>query len=569
MADTVKRKDLDRRLGELKNERESWMHHWQEISRYILPRSGRYFLTDRNKGQRRHNNILDRTGSGALNALASGMMSGMTSPARPWLRFATPDKDLMKSVAVKVWLADVADIILTIFARGNTYRALHQIYKELGAFGTAASVLLDDFHDVQRNYTLTAGEFCIAQDWRGETCTLYREFEKTVGEIVKEFGLSNCSSTVQAMFNCGTLDAWVPLVQAIEPREDRDQTKRDSINMPWRSIYYERGSNNDKFLRESGFKEFPALAPRWDVSGGDIYGNSPAMEALGDVKQLQQEQFRKSQGIDYMTKPPIALPAGMKNREVDGLPGGTTYFDGPMPSRSSNLFDVNLNLNDLMLDIQDVRGRINSAFFADLFLMISNNSDPNMTATEVAARQEEKMLMLGPVIERMTDELLNPLVQGCFHRALAAGMLPPPPPELHGAQIDIEYVSVLAQAQRAIGVNSIDRFVGNLGQIAAFKPGVLDKFDSDTWADRYSDLLGVPPDLIVADDKVALLRKARAQQASQAQGAAQANQNADTAQKLANTPMNDNTALASLVSRGGLVQTSHPGGPLAGSTGYN
>lgn len=569
MADTVKRKDLDRRLGELKNERESWMHHWQEISRYILPRSGRYFLTDRNKGQRRHNNILDRTGSGALNALASGMMSGMTSPARPWLRFATPDKDLMKSVAVKVWLADVADIILTIFARGNTYRALHQIYKELGAFGTAASVLLDDFHDVQRNYTLTAGEFCIAQDWRGETCTLYREFEKTVGEIVKEFGLTNCSSTVQAMFGRGTLDAWVPLVQAIEPREDRDQTKSDSVNMPWRSIYYERGSNNDKFLREGGFKEFPALAPRWDVSGGDIYGNSPAMEALGDVKQLQQEQLRKSQGIDFMTKPPIGLPAAMKNREVDGMPGGTTYFDGPMPSRATNLFDVNLNLNDLMLDIQDVRGRINSAFFADLFLMISNNSDPNMTATEVAARQEEKMLMLGPVIERMTDELLNPLVQGCFHRALRAGMLPPPPPELHGAQIDIEYVSVLAQAQRAIGVNSIDRFVGNLGQIAAFKPGVLDKFDADTWADRYSDLLGVPPDLIVADSQVALLRKGRAQQAAQAQGAAQANQNADTAQKLANTPMNDNTALASLVSRGGLVQTSHPGGPLAGSTGYN
>lgn len=540
MADQIKRRDVDRRLGELKNERESWMSHWQEISKFLLPRSGRYFMTDRNKGNRRNNNILDRTGTGALNALASGMMSGMTSPARPWLRFATRDKDLMKSVAVKMWLADVAQIILTIFAKGNTYRALHQIYKELGAFGTAASCVLDDFNDVQRNYTLTAGEYCIAQDWRGETCTLYREFEKTVGEVVKEFGIDNVSTTVRSLFTRGTLDAWVPLIQAIEPREDRDPTKRDNKNMPWRSLYYERGANEDKWLRESGFKDFPALAPRWDVSGGDIYGNSPAMEALGDVKQLQQEQFRKSQGIDYMTKPPIGLPASMKNREVDGLPGGVTYFDGAAPG-VSNLFKVELDLNHLLADLQDVRARINSAFFADLFLMIANNTDPNMTATEVAARQEEKMLMLGPVIERMTDELLNPLVEGCFHRALAAGLLPPPPPELHGQQLDVEYVSVLAQAQRAIGTNSIDRFVASLGNVATLQTEfagaqILDKFDGDQWADVYSDSLGVDPSLIVANDKVALIRTARAKAQAQTQQAAQNNQAADTAQKLANAP---------------------------------
>jgi len=531
-----KRSDYLNRWGQLKTERSTWFYHWSEITTYLLPRNGRYFVQDRNKGWRRHNTIYDRTATGALKTLGAGMMAGMTSPARPWLKFATRDRDLMRSQPVRLWCNTVTNIVLTIFSKGNTYRALHEVYKELGAFGTAATVVLDDFHDVMRHYTLTAGEYCIAQDWRGETCTLYREFQKTVGEIVKEFGRDNVSSTVRNLFDRGALDQWVTLVQAIEPREDRDYTKRDSLNMPWTSCYFEVAGDPDKPLREGGFKDFPALAPRWDVAGGDIYGNSPGMEALGDIKGLQHQQLRKSQGIDYMTKPPLQLPTSMKNREVDALPGGISFLDNTGQPATRNLFQVQLDLSHMQMSIQDTRQLINSAFYADLFLMLANSTNPNMTATEVAERHEEKLLMLGPVLERMNDELLNPLVEGAFHRALAAGMIPPPPPEMHGMPLDIEYVSMLAQAQRAIGSNSIDRFVGNLGAVAQFKPQVLDKFDEDEWADAYSDMLGVDPALIVASDKVAVVRKQRAAQAQAAQQAAINNQRADTAQKLAQVP---------------------------------
>lgn len=543
LPNALSRRDLQRRLESLRTERQSWISQWRDISTYLLPRNGRYLLQDRNIGNRRHNQIFDASGGRAAKTLAAGLMAGMTSPARPWLRFVTRDRDLMKSQPVKIWLSECAARVLLIFAKGNTYRTLHQLYKEEGAFGTAATVTLDDYQSVMWHYPLTVGEYMIAQNWRGEIDTLYREFEKPVSTVVREFVIDKdtgafhwdrCSNTVKSLWDNGSLDAWVPLVHAIEPRQDRIPGRLDAKNMPWRSVYWERGNNQDKFLRESGFEEFPAYCPRWEVEGGDVYGNGPGMEALGDIKGLQQKQLRKSQAIDQLTRPSMTLPTSMKNREIDGLPGGISYFDQAV--QSHRLYDVQADVQHLLIDIQDVRQLIDKAFFADLFLMISG-ADPRMTATEVAARQEEKMLMLGPVIERNSDELLNPLVRSTFRRAMRAGLLPPPPPEMHMQAFDVEYVSVLAQAQRAISVNSIDRFVGQMFTVVApAKPEVLDRFDPDQWAEVYSDALGVDPELIVPGDKAALVRKQRAQMQAQAQQAALNNQRADTAQKLGSTP---------------------------------
>jgi len=503
-----KREQLFTRWGMLKSERASWWAHWQEITTFLLPRNGRYFVQDRDKGWRRHNNIYDNTGTRALRVLGAGMMAGATSPARPWFRLATGDSDLNRYQPVKLWLDEVTRRMQVVFQRSNTYRALHGMYEELGAFGTAASIMLPDYKSVVHHYPVTVGEFAIAQDYQGRVCTLYREFEKTVGELVKEFGYKNCSTTVQNMYDRGSLDQWIRLIHAIEPRADRDIRKRDSLNMAWGSYYFEVGGNKDKFLRVSGFKEFPGVVPRWATAGGDIYGNSPGMEALGDVKQLQHEQLRKAQVIDYQTKPPLQVPTSLKNRDVETLPGGITFVEGQSQGIKT-AFEVNLNIQHLLEDIQDVRERVRGAFYADLFLMLANATDTRMTATEVAERHEEKLLMLGPVLERLHNELLEPLIESTFNRMLEAGLIPPPPEEMNGMEISVEFVSMLAQAQRAIGVNSIDRFVGNLGAVAQFKPDVLDKFNADEWADAYSDMLGVDPNLIIGNQQVAMVRKAR------------------------------------------------------------
>lgn len=532
------------RWGQLKTERESWVAHWKEISDYLLPRAGRFLANDRNRGGKRHNNILDNTGTRALRVLAAGMMAGMTSPARPWFRLTTSDPELDESASVKTWLASVTRLMQMIFAKSNTYRALHSMYEELGAFGTAGSIVLPDFAAVVHHQSLTAGEYAIATDSRGRVNTLYREFQITVAQMVREFGKDKCSGAVQSLFDRGALEQWVPVIHAIEPRADRDPSKRDSRNMAWRSAYFELGADETRTLRESGFRTFRALCPRWAVAGGDIYGNSPAMEALGDVRQLQHEQLRKAQGIDYKSNPPLQLPVSAKNQEISTVPGGLSYVDASTPAGGiRTAFEVNLDLSHLLEDIVDVRERIKASFYADLFLMLANSTNPQMTATEVAERHEEKLLMLGPVLERMHNEILDPLIEMTFERMVEADLLPTPPQEMQGVELSVEFVSMLAQAQRAIATNSVDRFVSSLGIVAQIKPEVLDKFDQDRWADTYSDMLGVDPELIVPGDKVALMRQQRAEQQQAQQQAAMLNQGADAAAKLGGIDTSKRSAL--------------------------
>lgn len=529
-----KRTSLLTRWGELKAERSDWIPHWREIGEVMLPRAGRYFVQDRNKGTKRHHQIYDNTGLRGLEVLGAGMMAGMTSPARPWFKLSTADPDLAKYQPVKVWLQDVTTLMQTVFRKSNTYRALHTIYKELGAFGTAGSVGSADFNTIIHHTPLTAGEYAIATDFRGNVTTLYREFQKPVGEIVAEFGIENVSNTVKHLYLSGSLGSWITLVHAIEPRTDRDPRKRDSKNMPWLSCYFELGAPDGKYLRESGYKYFRGLCPRWDVAGGDIYGHSPGMNALGDVRQLQHEQLRKGQVIDYKTKPPLQVPTALKNQQQQWLPGGITYVDSTGPGQGvRSAFEVNLDLSHLLEDIQDVRGRIREAFYADLFLMLANSTRTNMTATEVAERHEEKLLMLGPVLERLHNELLDPLIENTFSDMLEAGIVPPPPEEMGEQDLQIEFVSMLAQAQRAVQTNSVDRYITTIGAIAQSKPDVLDKIDTDYIADAYADMLGVDPQMVVGNERVALIRQQRAQAAAQQQDMEAAQAMAGTAKDLA------------------------------------
>ena len=525
MDQTVNRKQRTlARKSALWKERSSWITHWREISENQQPRSGRFVVTDRNRGDKRANKILDNTAVFGARTLAAGLMSGITSPARPWFRLEIRDKDLMESDAVKTWLHKTAELLRAIFASSNTYRALHTIYEELGLFGTAASIVLPDFDNVIHNYPLTVGEYALATNHKGEVDTLCREFQMTVAQMVEQFGRENCSTTVQDLFAKGSYETWVDVVHMIEPRRGRDTTKRDNKNMRFSSIYLEPGQDNaaDKYLSESGFDRFPVLAPRWVVTGNDVYGTSPGMECLGDVKQLQHQQLRKGQAIDYQVNPPLQVPTKYKEATKARLPGGVFYVDSMGQGGGvRSAFDVNLNLQHLGLDIADVRERIRSAYYADLFLMMQGDTRSGITATEVAERNEEKLLMLGPVLERLHNELLGPLIDTTFDMAERAGILPDAPPELEGMELNVEFISVLAQAQRAVATQGMDRLIGTVGGLAQLKPDVLDKIDFDQVVDDLGGALGVNPKIIVPDNVVAALREQRAQ-AAQAQQAAAA-----------------------------------------------
>lgn len=510
------------RLAALKAERSSWDNHWLQISQYQFPRAGRFLTADTNEGKKKNQLVYDNTAIFAVRTLAAGMMSGVTSPARPWFRLGLNDRDLMDYQPVRQWLHDAGEIMRAVFAASNTYNTLHQCYEELGAFGTWAGVVLPDFDNVIHHYPMTVGEYYLAHDSRGRIDTMAREMKMTVGQMVQQFGKENCSRAVANLWDRGAYDVWVDVVHMVQPRRGRDYGKRDAKNMPFESCYFEPGKEaSDKYLSESGFQRFPVLAPRWVVTGNDIYGRSPGMEALGDVKQLQYEQQRKAQAIEYQVNPPLQVPTQYKDVAQNRLPGGVMYVDAMAPGGGvRSAFEVNLRLDFLLNSIQDTRDRIRQAYYADLFLMLAQQPPGGrMTATEVAERHEEKLLMLGPVLERIHNELLSPLVDMTFDRCLEAGILPPAPPEIQGMELDVEFISVLAQAQRAVSVNGMERLLATAGSVAAMKPEVLDKIDFDQVIDDMADAFGVNPALIVSDENVAAMRQARAQ-AAQAQASA-------------------------------------------------
>ncbi len=546
------RQQVEKRWDALKQERSSWISHWQDLSQWLQPRSGRFFPHDRNRGERRNRKIINNVATLAARTLASGMKAGMTSEAQPWFEITTADRDLAESPEVKQWLSDVTEVIRAIFSRSNLYRSLHSGYRELGVFGTSAKIMLPDFDNVAHFHQLTIGEYAIATNYRGVVDTIYHEYEKTVGEIVGEFGLENCSNTVKRLYEQRAYDTWVPIIHAIEPRRDRDHGKRDNRNMPWRSVYIEVGGDREQVLREGGYPHFPGLVSRWDVAGGDIYGDSPGMDALGDVMALQAEELRKAKAIDRMSDPPLQGPSALKNQLLDLKPGGMTFVDAVGQSSGvRNLMDVRLDISHLTADIREVERRIERAFHVDLFRMLDSlDARGQRTATEILERRQEKMVLLGPVVERQHNEELQPLIENAFAMAVEAGILPPAPPDMEGAPLEVEYVSVLARAQRANEAGISERFIQALGAVAQLgKQDALDKLDSDKWADWYAQRIGLPPDMLVAGQQLAFIRESRAREAQAMQQAALMNQAADTAQKLGNAPTQGGNALSDAITQ--------------------
>lgn len=510
------RRHCERRLGALERERQSWFQHWRELSDFILPRRGQFLGLpgQSDRGRKVNGKILDSTGTLAARTLASGLMSGVTSPARPWFRLTVGDPALAQASGVRGWLDQVQEAMLRVFARSNLYNALATVYEELGVFGTGALLVLEDEQDVVRAWPLTVGEYWLASSDRQVVNTLYREFPLTVFQLVERFGRDAVSQHVREQYDSGTWDRDVSVVHAIEPNEGRDLAHADNRNMPFRSVYYEKAGANDRVLSVSGFEDFPAMCPRWHLVGNDVWGRSPGMDALPDVKGLQTMQKRFSQALEKLVNPPMVAPPSLRNEAASSLSGSVTYVADPTGVGFRPAYQITPPINHLASAIADRQRSVQAAFYADLFLMMSQLDDVR-SATEIVERREEKLVMLGPVLERLHDELLDPLINRVFGIMERAGAVPPPPKALSGQAMDVEYVSSLAQAQRSVATGGIERFVSFAGRAAAMKPDVLDKLDIDQTVDAYGDLLGVPGRLIVPTARAVAARERRARMQQQ------------------------------------------------------
>ncbi|HCH6765091.1 TPA: phage tail protein [Serratia marcescens] len=549
MAEQESRKQfLEKQLSQLVTARTSYDSHWKELSDFILPNCGRFLTTDAGRNKR-NTKVVDPTGGLASRTLESGMLSGITSPTRPWFSLSTPDKQLMDSWPVKMWLSQVVELMNDVMNKSNWYQSLTVLYRYLGTFATGAISILEDEEDVIRTHVLPIGSYYISNSDRLQVDTVFRKFSMTCRQLVAKFGKENVSDAVASAWDTGSFETWFEVVHAVLPNTNRDTGKLNAKNKRFSSIYYEPGGSGDKLLSESGFDEMPILVPRWDINGEDAYGSScPGILALGGIKALQLQQKRKDQAIDKLVNPPMMAPSSMKNERLSLLPGDVSYYNGAGDTAGFKpVYEINPRIQELLGSIQDGRQLVNECYFVPLFNMFSNVNTRSMPIEAVNEMRDEKMLQIGPVLDRLNDELLDPAIDRIFNIMMRRGMLPPPPDELQGQPLRVEYTSVMAQAQKAVGIGSIERFVGFIGNMAAagFQQAA-DKLDVDQAIDEYGDMLGVPTTITKSDEQVQAEREQRAQQQQAAQSLQMGAGAADIAKTLSQSGTADPNLLTSI-----------------------
>lgn len=511
---------------------------WKELRDYVCPYRGRFSGEMPDEYKPDMTKILDSTPLTALRMLSAGMQSGLTSPSRQWFKLSLHDAELAEMQPVQEWCDYVQQLMMRIMATSGFYRSLHALYEEIAIFGTACLVIMPDWDHVIDVTTLSAGTYYLGRSTGSRIDSLYRDLWMTAGEIAAEFGEDNCSTAVRNALE-NNRDQIFEVRHAIEP------DTMGATRFEWMSVYWEPGNGEERLLRVGGYNSFPACAPRWMVGEADLYGYGPASEALPDIKTLMAMKRDYLTGIKKQVNPPLVASTQVLEGGVKTMPNGITYVTGGAGGpQIAPLYNVNLNLADLAQSIEQYKNDVRKSMYVDLFMMLSEQDTGQMTAREVAERHEEKMLALGPVLESLEWELLIPAIDRIFDLMLKRGLVPEPPEEVQGSEIKIEFVSILAQAQKMMGLSAIEQAVAFAGQLAQVDPTVLDTLDSERVVRTYRDLVGAPASILREEEEVAKIRtqreaqQQREQQLAQEQAAAQTmGTAAQGAQALSQTPV--------------------------------
>ena len=550
----------------LRSDRQPFDSQWQDISKFVSPRRVQFNQNERNRGSTNPwNQIINNIATTALRIAVSGMFAGNMSPARPWFVLEHSDDQVMERDDVKEWFRAVEKKILSVFRESNFYNMAPTTMEDLLAFGTGLMTHVDDDKDIARFYSHPVGSYYLGLDEKLDVNYVIREFTLTVYQVVAMFGLENVSREVKAAYDAGNYNIQVAIIHHLMQNIIRQNDNPFALGKPFIGVYYETGTGrvgarfslinksqkDNNFLKVEGFHERPFNAPRWSVTGEDTYATKcPGMLALGDTKQLQTEEKRKGQAIDKQTSPPLQAPPGTK--DVNSLPGGITYLQTDVSNNKgiTTLYDVNINLADLRADIDAVERRIKGAFFVPLFLATTEIEGVQpRNELELVKRHDEALLQLGPVLEQIQGEFLSPVVERVFAQLQRAdnkgqnGILPPVPEVLADNPVTIRYISTLAQAQRAVASQAMDRAVGFVGRLAELNPQVAEKVDGDWAVEEYGRVVGVHPKLFIDDDTLAEQRAERAEAERRAQEAEIANTEAGAAKQMSETKVGGGSLL--------------------------
>ena len=514
MAKTDLSKSLLARFDKLQGQRQNWETHWQEVADYMQPRKADVTKT-RARGDKRNEMIFDSSPIQAVELLAASLHGMLTNPSTPWFTLRFKEEDMDNEEEAKLWLESATETMYTAFNRSNFQQEIFELYHDLITFGTAAMFIEEDDDDLIKFSTRHINEVFIAENDKGRVDTVYRRFKLSARGAVQKFG-DKVSPDIMAMSKKDPYQE-VELIHALYPRSDFNPKKKDKANMPFESVYVEYKNGNE--LSVSGFKEFPFVVPRYLKASNEIYGRSPAMTALPDVKMLNEMSKTTIKAAQKQVDPPLLVPDDGFLLPVRTVPGGLNFYRSGTRDRIEPL-NIGAN-NPLGLNMEEQRRDAIRAVFYVNQLMMQNG--PQMTATEVIQRNEEKMRLLGPVLGRLQSELLKPLIDRVFAILLRNNMLPEAPEFLSGRNVEIEYVSPLAKAQKSSELQSIMRAIEILGSLANVAP-VFDYVNFDNLVKHLADIVGMPQKLLKSQNQVNSERQQAQAQAQEQQAMQQMQQ---------------------------------------------
>ena len=502
-------KELKDNLSRLQTKRQNWESHWQEVADYMLPRKSDV-NKERSRGDKRNVQIYDSTAVHSLELLASSLHGMLTSQANRWFQLRYKEAILNDSDEAKEWLEDAMDKMYIAFARSNFQTEIFENYHDLIAFGTSCLFIEEDKDDGIRFSARHIKEIYITEDERGFVDTIYRKFKMTAKAAFDLFGKDQLSRDLLVKFQKTPFDD-VEMVHVVRPRNTYDPKKLDKQNMPFQSVYMEFETGH--IISIGGFREFPYVVPRYLKASNEIYGRSPGMNSLPDVKVLNKMVEVSMKAAQKQVDPPLLVPDDAMILPIRTAPGSLNYYRSGSRDRIEPL-NIGAN-NPLGLNMEDQRRRaISRTFHVDQLLIQENRT---MTATEVMQRNQEKMRILGPVIGRLQQELLQPLIIRVFNIMLRNKEFLAAPEVLTNQQIEIEYVSPVALAQKGSQLEGIMRGLELFGSISQIAP-VTDYIDENGLVKQIINILGLPAKMIKSDKEVEQLRAVRQeQQAAQAQ----------------------------------------------------
>ena len=517
------------RLGKLTTIRSPWETLWQDCTDYVNPRRGDFNAVRAQGDRTRYDRVYDSTAPLANEQLAAGLHGYLTAPSEQWFSLQVEKRIDDVDDPTNLWLQNVSEIMFReVFhsPSSNFGSMVHELYIDLGAYGTAV-MYVEDRPGKQINFrTYHLAECYISESPEGVIDTVYRKYKHTARQLVQlyrdklpEKFIENAYKDPHKEFTC---------IHAVEPRDSFNPDSALAKDMPWMSAYV---LEEEKILLDvGGFKEFPYMVPRWTKTAGEVYGRSPSMTALPDIKMVNEMSKTVIKAAQKATDPPLMVPDDGFMLPLRTIPGGLNYYRSGTTDQVRPL--VEGLRPDIGLDfIESRRQHILKTYHVDWMQM---REGPSMTATEVLQRQEERMRLMGPMVGRLQTEFLGPLIDRVFNIMNRRRMLPPAPPMAQGRNLRIDYVSPVARAQKTQQLFSFTRLLETLVPLANVKPEIFDNLNADgtvRWAHR---LLDAPQETLLSTEEVTKIREGRAQQQQQMQDVATGRELAATAKDAAN-----------------------------------